>query len=237
MGREVSAAEFAEICLALQKHGAENINIDTGSHAVDGLLDGMRLARAGGLALPFLWNSSAYERPETLELLRGLADMFLPDLKTLDAGIASAFLNAGDYPERAERAIFKMMEMAGSKDAVIIRHLMLPGFAAATRDVLRWFADNAAGRATLSLMTQYTPVTPPVGTGAEADTGTLKAPRRFVSEAEYEAALSWLEEFGIEDGFYQELEHDGDWLPDFSRTNPFPSGLSVPVWHWKQPRD
>jgi hypothetical protein len=58
------------------------------------------------------------------------------------------------------------------------------------------------------------------------------APERFLNQPEYETALAWLDEFGIEDGFYQELETSGDWLSDFSRPNPFPGGLAVPVWHW-----
>jgi putative pyruvate formate lyase activating enzyme len=154
--------------------------------------------------------------------------MFLPDLKTLDKNIASAFFNAPDYPVHAESAILKMTEMAGDKNKVIIRHLVLPGLLESTKDVLRWFARNAAGRASLSLMTQYTPLLP-CGGGENKPA----VPERFLNKREYETALAWLDEFGIEDGFYQELETDGDWLPDFSRPNPFPRELAVPVWHWK----
>jgi putative pyruvate formate lyase activating enzyme len=227
MGRPVDAAEFSAICLALQKRGAENINIVTGSHAVPAIAEGMTRARRDSVAIPCLWNSSAYEKGETLELLRGTVDMFLPDLKTLDKNIAARFFNAPDYPFHAENAVRKMMEMAGDKNKVIIRHLVLPGLPESTREVLRWFARNASGRATLSLMTQYTPV--PARSGSQ---NKPAAPERFLNQPEYETALAWLDEFGIEDGFYQELETSGDWLPDFSRPNPFPGGLAVPVWHW-----
>jgi putative pyruvate formate lyase activating enzyme len=222
----VDAGEFAEICLALERRGAENINIVTGSHAVPAIIEGLRRARAARLSIPCLWNSSAYETTEALDMLGGVIDMYLPDLKTLDENIAASFFNAPDYPRYAQEAIIKMMDMAAGKNKVIIRHLLLPGFMESTKEVLRWFADNAGGRALLSLMTQYTPI--PAAPGHEA-----KAPRRFVSKEEYETALGWLEEFGIEDGFYQQLETGGEWLPDFERPNPFSSELSVPVWHWR----
>ncbi|MDR2259074.1 MAG: radical SAM protein, partial [Treponema sp.] len=91
---------------------------------------------------------------------------------------------------------------------------------------LRWFAEHAAGRARLSLMTQYTPVGAGIRPGGDM-------PGRYVEQNEYETVLRWLEDFAIEDGFYQELHTGSDWLPDFTRQNPFSSDLSEPVWHWK----
>jgi putative pyruvate formate lyase activating enzyme len=233
MGRPVGTEEFARICLTLQEKGAENINIVTGSHAVPALAAGLDAARRAGLVIPALWNSSAYESPETLEILRGRINGWLPDLKTLDRGLAARFFRAPDYPQAAAAAILTMLELAagagtpgGPPDSpdggarCIIRHLVLPGCLDSTRQVLRWFAEHAAGRARLSLMTQYTPV------------GGADIPGRYVEQDEYETVLRWLEEFGIEEGFYQELHTGNGWLPDFSRQNPFASDLSVPVWHW-----
>ena len=230
LGKEVSTETFVEICAALRGRGAENINIVTGSHAVPAIIDGICAARRAGVRLPVLWNSSAYENPQTLELLRDHVDIFLPDLKTLDSGIAAMYFNAPDYPAAAAAAILKMIEIAHNKPAcsagtnarerVIIRHLILPGHLESTRQVLRWFTDNAKGRALLSLMTQYTPIP-----GREKP-----MPKRFLNEKEYETVLNWLDEFGIEDGFCQELVTGNDWLPDFRRDNPFSSELSVPVW-------
>ena len=114
---------------------------------------------------------------------------------------------------------------AAMVSGVMIRHLIIPGFLENTRQVLRWFADHCNGRAQLSLMTQYTPAYIP---------GVKSAiPNRFVSESEYEAVLAMLDEFGIVDGFCQELVSEANWLPDFSQKNPFPSGISVPLWHWR----
>jgi putative pyruvate formate lyase activating enzyme len=222
LGREVLPETFAQICAALRDKGAENINIVTGSHAIPALAEGICAAQRAGVRLPVLWNSSAYENAGTLELLRDHVDIFLPDLKTLDSGIAAKYFNAPDYPAVAAAAILKMLEMANGKPdgSVIIRHLILPGHTSSTRQALRWFADNAKGRALLSLMTQYTPIP-----------GRKKPmPQRYLNAEEYETVLNWLEEFGIEDGFCQELVTGSDWLPDFNRPNPFPSELSVPVW-------
>jgi putative pyruvate formate lyase activating enzyme len=242
MGRTVSPEEFTGICLALQARGAENINLVTGSHAVPALVEGIALARSRGLSLPVLWNSSAYERPGTLELLRDTIDSYLPDLKTLDRDLAARLFNAPDYPETAVAAIIKMIENLEGRAALcgapgsflIIRHLALPGRLEASREVLRWFAGHAQGRlrgrAALSVMTQYTP--PGVAEG-----GPCQAPNRFLREDEYLRLLGWLEDFGIDQGYCQELAGGPDsgpaWLPDFSRVNPFSSVLSTPIWHWK----
>jgi putative pyruvate formate lyase activating enzyme len=250
MGRAVSTGEFADLCLALAKRGAENINLVTGSHAVPALVEGIRLARERGLSVPVLWNSSAYENIETLSLLEDTVDVYLPDLKTLDGEISGRFFLAPDYPERAEAAILRMLESRGTLkygpsvapessgfsissggvlvSGTVIRHLILPGCLGATREVIRWFAEHARGRALLSLMTQYTPIK-----GPAADRGK-SPPGRFLNREEYGRVCGWLEEFGIEEGFCQELEQNSEWLPDFNRPNPFSSELSLPVWHWRE---
>ncbi len=230
LGKEVSEEGFADICKALRDRGAANINIVTGSHAVPAIIQGITAAKNAGVELPFLWNSSGYESTETLELLRDYIDIYLPDLKTLDTDIAAKFFNAPDYPQAAAAAVLKMAEMADENPRkkvninkrLIVRHLVLPGYLENTRQVLLWFAENCKDRALLSLMTQYTPIP-----------GMAKtAPDRYLSETEYETVMCYLEEFGIEDGFCQELKSDSDWLPDFKRFNPFPSKLSKPVWHF-----
>ncbi|MCL2805989.1 MAG: radical SAM protein [Treponema sp.] len=220
LGRAVSADEFAGICIALRDAGAENINIVTGSHAIPGILEGITAARKAGVQIPLLWNSSGYDTLEALELLKDHVDIYLPDLKTLDSGIAKKFFNAPDYPAVASAAILKMTDMVQDKNKVIIRHLILPGYLESTYSVLRWFADNVKDRALLSLMTQYTPIP-----GREK-----KAPKRYVIKEEYEIVMRWLEELGIEEGFCQELVTGNEWLPDFTQKNPFPSKLSVPIF-------
>jgi putative pyruvate formate lyase activating enzyme len=251
MGRAVSTGEFADLCLTLEEKGAENINLVTGSHAVPTLVEGIHLARERGLSVPVLWNSSAYESVETISLLADTVDVFLPDLKTLDNEISRRFFLAPKYPERATAAILKMLEIRGTLkygpsavgknpgfsaaasgevlvSGTMIRHLILPGCLEATKEVIRWFANHARERALLSLMTQYTPIK-----GIKADDGK-SPPGRFLNREEYERVCGWLEDFGIEEGFFQEPIHDGEWLPDFNRVNPFSSELSLPVWHWRE---
>jgi putative pyruvate formate lyase activating enzyme len=239
LGCAVSAEDFASICAALRDKGAANINIVTGSHAIPAIVEGIAAARKAGVRLPVLWNSSAYENPQALELLRDHVEIYLPDLKTLDGGIAAKFFNAPDYPQAAAAAILKMIDMAHDTqtaqatpvgEKVIVRHLILPGYLESTREVLRWFADNVKSRAAskgamLSLMTQYTPAG---GKARMLD----DIPERFLSREEYDTIMGYLEEFKIEDGFCQELVTGSDWLPDFTRPNPFSSELSVPVWHF-----
>jgi len=233
IGRTVSLNEFAEICFALQNKGACNINIVTGSHAAPALCEGIAEARKRGLSIPVLWNSSGYDGIESLKILKDTVDVYLPDLKTLDSDLSVRFFNAPDYPEIAACTILKMMEYRelnlGAETmigGVMIRHLVIPGYLANTRQVLKWFSEQCRGRALLSLMTQYTPVYL-----------NKNIPDRFVSDSEYEEVLLMLDEFKIDDGFCQELVTGSDWLPDFRRPNPFSSELSVPVWHWKHKVD
>jgi putative pyruvate formate lyase activating enzyme len=236
MGRVVDQAEFTAICLALQERGAENINLVTGSHCASVLAVFLQAARDEGLVIPLLWNSSAYESPLALAPLKNLVDVYLPDLKTLDSGLAGRFFKAPDYPEAAVRAILRMLDYRDTLrwkgpvlvSGVIIRHLVLPGHAESTHAVLQWFADHCRGRALLSLMTQYTPVESDLRSAAPC-----VIPRRYVNRDEYDQLLQWLTDLDIEDGFCQELVPDDNWLPDFERSNPFSSDLSVPVWHWK----
>ena len=110
MGKAVSTAEFAAICLALQNAGAENINIVTGSHAIPAVAAGLREARALALDIPILWNSSAYETPEELSLLDGLVTVWLPDLKTLNPVLSESVFRAADYPKSAKKAIRYMAD-------------------------------------------------------------------------------------------------------------------------------
>lgn len=224
LGRAVSPKEFAKICMLLQDRGAENINIVTGSHAIPGIIKGLTAAKDAGVHLPVLWNSSGYESTNALDLLKEHVDIFLPDLKTLDSKISARYFNAPDYPQASTEAILKMFELTQEHgEKVIIRHLILPGHLDSTREVLRWFAANAAGRAQLSLMSQYTPI----------PNRNRPMPDRYLSKEEYDIVLGWLNDFSIEDGFCQEFATGSEWLPDFNRANPFSSELSISLWHQK----
>jgi putative pyruvate formate lyase activating enzyme len=230
LGRELSPPGLSELMLELQKRGAQNINLVTATQFAPAVCAAVDRARRRGLDLPVLWNSSGYERAATLELLQETVDVYLPDCKTLDSELARRLMSAADYPQVAQEALLRM---ADSRPllvkngricrGVIVRHLVLPGFLEQSRRVLEWFSRKLKDRALLSLMLQYTP---PRRRSA--------APDRPVSRREYRRLLGWLEELDIEDGYIQEPACGPDWLPDFTRRNPFPPGQAVTVWHFSQ---
>ena len=232
MGRAVDHGEFVAICEALRNAGAENLNLVTPSHMAPTLAGYLAAVRDGGLDLPVAWNSSGYESHEAVALVSPVVDIWLSDLKTLDAATARDIYGTPDYPEAA-RAALETMAAAGSPvtgaggrlvRGLMVRHLVIPGLLESTKGVLEWFAENLAGRAWLSLMTQYTPVRVP---GEQR-----RVPERQLNETEYNRLLAWLEDFGIDDGFVQDLVPGDEWLPDFDRRNPFGSELSRVVWRW-----
>lgn len=252
MGKEISSREFANICLKLQVEGAENINIVTGSHGIPALAKGITLAKEIGLSIPVCWNSSAYEKPETLKLLLGLVDIWLPDLKTLNPVLSQNVFKAKDYPERAKEAILFMLENSPMKletvatktgdkrekmqSGVIVRHLFLPGRMDDTIFTLEWLKNNVDVRGFVSLMTQYTPVPfkeSPVAS-KERQKSLSALSNRLVSSDEFADLQDLLVAYNFENIFYQELEQDTSWLPDFSKVQPFPNKLAKPIWHWTE---
>jgi putative pyruvate formate lyase activating enzyme len=228
-GAALDREELADIFLGLQQAGAENINAVTGTHFTPGILDAYRAACDTGLTIPLVWNSSGYETTRSVSLLAAHVRYFLPDLKSLDPGFSERWLRAADYPRQASQAILRMtadkplrLSDGQPTQGVIVRHLVLPGLLDQTRRVLEWFSRMLAGKALLSLMFQYTPIP-----------GRALPPPfdRMVGRDEYEQAIRMLEEMGIEDGYYQEPETGSEWLPDFTRARPFPSGRSRVIWH------
>mgnify|MGYP002624396346 CR=1 FL=1 len=262
MGKAVSSAEFSEICLRLQNAGAENINLVTGSHAIPRLAEYIAAAQKAGCTIPFCWNSSAYERPELLELLKPYVKIWLPDLKTLDSTLSKTLFDAADYPQAATTAIDWMiknfpMQLEDSPalhdytngegehfckgtikekmtQGVIVRHLFLPGKFMQTADTLDWLKEHADGKACISLMNQYTPVP-----FAEEENRNKKRrdalsaiENRLVSSQEDMDLQDLIEAYDFDFLFYQELSDDTSWLPDFSRAQPFSNKLSTVLWHW-----
>ena len=234
MGREVSKADFIKICLSLEKMGAENINLVTGSHHIPLLALWLRELKEAGLSIPIAWNSSAYESVEMLSLLRDCVDIWLPDFKTQDKALSKDLFGAEDYPSVAQKAIAFMLKTPlcikkeKMQSGTIVRHLFLPGNFEDTVNTLTWLKENADGKALISLMSQYTPV--PFFAGKKK--GTLE--NRLVSEQEDQDLRDLIEAFDFSALFYQELSSDTDWLPDFSKPHPFKSSLAKPLWHWKE---
>ena len=165
-GRTVTREELSEIFVELERRGAENLNLVTGTHFLPAIVEALELAKRDGFRLPVLWNSSGYENETGLELISSFTDVYLPDLKTLDSELADRLFKAADYPQAATAAILKMaVSGAPVLDAdgmlvkgMLVRHLVLPGLLENTRQVLEWFSENLSGKALLSVMFQYLPL-------------------------------------------------------------------------------
>lgn len=242
MGKEVSTEEFVRLCLALQEKGAENINLITGSHHIPLIAKNISEAKKASVTIPFAWNSSAYESVESLELLKGLVDIWLPDLKTLNPIMSNELFGAADYPQIAKKAIRWMINNSPLKietvcrngeskekmfSGVIIRHLFLPGRTEDTQITLDWLKNHADPKACISLMSQYTPV------NSEKCNKITAFQNRLVNNAEDKSLRNMIQKYDFDWLFYQDLSDDTSWLPDFNRTQPFSNALATPVWHWK----
>ena len=197
-GKTVSAARLREIFEELIAQGAHNINLVSPTPYVPAILE----ALAEPLPVPVVWNTGGYERVETLRMLEGKVQIWLPDLKYADNALAKACSGAADYFETAAAAIREMHRQAGDcvmedgllKRGVVIRHLLLPGALENAKAVMDWVAETfRPGQVLFSLMSQYTPQP-----GAE---GLLS---RRVTGGEYRAALAYMENVGILDGYRQD---------------------------------
>jgi len=165
-GRETNAAEIAEIMLALQEAGCHNVNLVTPEHVVPQVVEALALAIDRGLTLPVVYNTSAYDALESLKLLDGLVDIYMPDLKFHSAELARRLCRAEDYPRRARDAIREMHRQVGDLRftpdgvacrGVLVRHLVLPGLVEDSRRIFHWLADEVSPDTFVNIMGQYHP--------------------------------------------------------------------------------
>ena len=165
-GAEVSAETLAALMLELQARGCHNVNWVTPEHVVPQLLEALVLAAGDGLRIPIVYNTSAYDSAESLELLDGVVDVYMPDLKLWTAERARRYLRRPDYPEVARRSILKMQRQVGPLEidnrglavrGVLLRHLVMPGLLDETEAILRWVARELGPDTYMNLMGQYRP--------------------------------------------------------------------------------
>ena len=212
-GKEISTAHLREIFLKLIDDGVQNINLVTPTHFLPSILP----ALTPKLPVPVVYNCGGYERVETLRELEGLVDIYLPDMKYSDPKLAGILSAAPDYVEIAKATIAEMYRQVGSaviedeimQRGMIVRHLMLPGELDNTLGVLDWFSEAfPKGDVLFSLMSQYVPM---------GKAKTMPPYDRRITEDEYDAALSYLELLGIENGFTQDFSAaTEEYIPDFS---------------------
>lgn len=216
-GKEITIARLAEIFLELQGKKAHNINLVTPTHYVPQIAEALRAARKSGLSIPVVCNCGGYEKPETLRMLEGLVDVYLPDFKYLSPEAAGKYSAAPDYPERAKEALAEMVRQAGEpafdvhgmmQKGVIVRHLLLPGLLEDSKAIVRYLYETYGDRIYLSLMNQFTPLE------NVADWPELN---RTISMEEYDEVINFAVDLGVENGFIQEGgTADESFIPAFS---------------------
>ncbi|MEA3459200.1 MAG: radical SAM protein [Chloroflexota bacterium] len=207
LGNAVSVQQLAEMMLELQNRGCYNINLVTPTHFVPQIMAALERAIEGGLRLPLVYNTSGYEKVETLRLLNGVVDIYLPDAKYADNETARCLSGFVRYVEANHAALKEMFRQVGdelvldgngiAQRGLIVRHLVLPNGLAGTREVLHWIAENLSPRVHVSLMDQYFPAYKAVGHPGLG---------RKITAKEYEEALLAFEEAGLTNGWMQEHE-------------------------------
>ena len=165
-GVEVTAGQLAAMMVSLEKQGCHNINLVTPSHVVPQILEALPLAIDKGLTVPLVYNSSGYDRLETLELLDGIIDIYMPDFKFWDPESAKRYVGAFDYPEQARAAVKEMQRQVGelalneqgvAERGLLVRHLVLPGGLAETGQILKFIAEEISPATYVNVMDQYHP--------------------------------------------------------------------------------
>jgi putative pyruvate formate lyase activating enzyme len=196
-GHDVSDLELAQIMLDLQAAGCHNINFVTPSHVVPQILSALVLAADNGLDIPLVYNSSGYDSVDTLKMLDGVVDIYMPDFKFWDPSIAEQTCRAPDYPEAARKAIIEMHRQVGdltldaegvAMHGLLVRHLVLPRDLAGTSRVMAFIAQQVSTRTYVNIMSQYRPC----GRASE-----VEAMARSVTAEEYAQALAAANKAGI----------------------------------------
>ncbi len=215
VAKEVDTKRLVEIYFELKDKGAHNINLVTASHFLPHVTESIEEAKRQGIDIPFVYNSSGYERVESLKRLDGLIDIYLPDYKYALSKDAKRYSFCPDYPEVALSAIDEMVRQQPEsvinqgimKKGVIIRHMMLPGKIIESKMAIKRLYDRYGDKVYYSLMSQYTPL-PHVADYPEIN--------RKVTESEYQSLINYASELGITKGFIQTGEAASEsFVPSF----------------------
>ncbi len=215
-GREVSVRELSDEFLRLQDMGAHNINLVTPTHYVPHIISALDIAKERGLTLPVAYNCGGYENVETIKLLWGYVDIYMPDIKYFSDKYALEYSKAPDYFRYAAEALEEMVSQVGTpifdndgimKKGVIVRHLMLPGLLFDTKKIMDYLARQYGNNIYISLMSQYTPM-PAVS--------SHKNLSRRLTKAHYESMVDYIELLGLENVFVQDIASATEsFIPEF----------------------
>lgn len=205
VGKEISIERLAEIFIEQQSRGADNINlVSPTSYAVQ-IIEAIKIAKNNGLKIPIIYNTNGYENIETLKLLEGYIDIYLPDLKYAENDLAKKYSKIENYFEIATSAIKEMYRQVGKneydengiiKAGIIIRHLILPNHTENSKKVLKWIAENMPKNITVSVMAQYFPT---------YKAKEIKDINRKITKYEYQKIENYLYSLDLENGYIQEM--------------------------------
>ncbi len=215
-GYWITEAELAESFLMLQEQGADNINLVTPTHYVPQIISSLDIAKSKGLNIPVIYNSGGYESVETIKLLRGYIDVYMPDFKYFSDKYAIEYSCAPSYFDVAAAAIEEMFQQVGKNvfdnrgminKGVIVRHMMLPGLLFETKKILDYLHSSYGDNIYISLMSQYTPM-PNVREHQKLS--------KRINESHYQAMVEYCLDCGIKNVFVQDISSAvQDFIPDF----------------------
>lgn len=220
-GKILSVSQLSELFLRLQDSRAENINLVTPTHFTPQIAAALQTAKAEGLTIPVVYNTSGYECVETLRLLEGLVDIYLPDLKYYSSQLSARYSNAPDYFLCASLAIAEMVRQIGDpvfddskiskkqimKRGVIVRHMVLPGHTKDSQAVIQYLYQTYGAHIYLSILNQYTPM---------SDLENYPELNRRVTKREYDKVIDYAIHLGIENAWIQEGNTAKEsFIPDF----------------------
>ena len=207
-GKEISIEDLSKIFLEQQEKACENINLVTPTSYVPQIIEALKIAKKKGLNIPIVYNTNGYENVETIKMLEGFIDIYLPDLKYYDEEIAKKYSKIDNYFEIATKAILEMIKQVGKpkfnengvmKKGVIIRHLVLPENIENSKKILEWISKNIPKEVYVSIMAQYFP------TYKAKEDESYKEIGRKLSKEEWQEIEDYVEELNFENGFIQEL--------------------------------
>lgn len=215
-GKKITTERLSQIFLELQEKDALNINLVTPSHYVPQIIEAIKLSRKKGLTIPIVYNSSGYEKVDTLKLLEGYVDVYLPDFKYCDNEIAKKYSNAPDYSRYVKEAIGEMFRQVGRAKfdqkgmiikGVIVRHLMLPGYLEDSKKIIRYLYQTYEDDIYISIMNQFTPF-PHI---------SFPELRERIQDKDYDVLVEYALNLGVENGFIQEEETAIEsFIPEFN---------------------
>jgi len=205
-GTERTPGEISCQMTWLQEQGCHNLNLVTPTHFMPQILKALGIARERGFDLPIVYNTSGYDSVESLKLLDGIVDIYLPDMRYSDEAVARRYSAASQYPEVNRAAVREMYRQVGNlvvdetglaKRGLIIRHLVLPGGLSGTESVMKFLAEEISKDVHISLMSQYFPA---------YKATQIKELSRRITAGEYEEARQIMDKYGLENGWVQEFE-------------------------------